>query len=186
MRDELREWIVNDYFTPSIRAEVILDTLLTPYIAEIVNKQCGLDAVFVTKEMSVFDEFRKDKKGEAWLEEFFEYKCAGIEGRNCAERAKKMRKKKKSTNKYLYTMGQLLNYLHKYPNRTLWDLPLKLIYVTPTGSLPDEALRDHVEFYLYPKGKGSVSLWAATEDLHRAAKDQGDELADIITEIYGE
>ena len=158
MRDKIKKWVVNDYFTPNIKAEVILDTLLTPYIAGIIKDQCGVDAVFVTKEMSVFDESRKDKKGEkidyiladentaylvelkttdgrinpeqakkylrncegktfgdvfgrrlmdimckkpdsepkgeAWLEEFFEYKCAGMEGRNCAERAKKCARKR--------------------------------------------------------------------------------------------
>ena len=37
--DEIRKWVVNDYFTPNIKAEVILDTLLTPYVTEILKNQ---------------------------------------------------------------------------------------------------------------------------------------------------
>lgn len=33
--------MVNDYFTPNIKAEVILDALLTDYAAEIIKAQCG-------------------------------------------------------------------------------------------------------------------------------------------------
>ena len=51
----IRECVVNDYFTPSIKAEVILDTLLTPYVAEIVNAQSELRMELVAKEMSVLD-----------------------------------------------------------------------------------------------------------------------------------
>ena len=46
---------MGDYFTPNIKAEVILDTLLTPYAAEIINRKYGLETVFVTKQMSVRD-----------------------------------------------------------------------------------------------------------------------------------
>lgn len=35
---EIKNWVVNDYFTPNIKAEVILDTLLTPYVSEIINR----------------------------------------------------------------------------------------------------------------------------------------------------
>lgn len=62
MEQELKKWLVNDYFTPNIKAEVILDTLLTPYVAEIVEDglikagkpPCGT-VVFLTKEMSIAD-----------------------------------------------------------------------------------------------------------------------------------
>ena len=56
--------MVNDYFTPNIKAEVILDTLLMPYIEGIVKSQCGLDGVkFITKEMPFEDE-REDNRGK--------------------------------------------------------------------------------------------------------------------------
>lgn len=48
--------VVSDYFTPNIKAEVILDTLLTPYIHELIE-----GAELVTKEMSIP---RKDASGE--------------------------------------------------------------------------------------------------------------------------
>jgi len=52
--DFLKEWVVKDYFTPNIKAEVILDTLLTPHIPEILKSQHpDIDAVFITKEMSI-------------------------------------------------------------------------------------------------------------------------------------
>lgn len=64
MREEIKKWVVNDYFTPNIKAEVIFDTLLTPYIEGIVKSQCGLDEVkFITKEMSIEDE-REDNRGK--------------------------------------------------------------------------------------------------------------------------
>lgn len=53
LRKQIMELVVDDYFTPNIKAEIILDTLLTPYIEEILKDQCGIDAVFLTKEMSI-------------------------------------------------------------------------------------------------------------------------------------
>lgn len=53
------EQVVNDYFTPNIKAEVILDTLLTPYIPQILKNQLDIDAVLLTKEMSL-EEIPKD------------------------------------------------------------------------------------------------------------------------------
>lgn len=52
---QIKEWVVNDCFTPNIKAEVILDTLLTPYIADLVQAGCGEikeELRFITKEMS--------------------------------------------------------------------------------------------------------------------------------------
>jgi len=251
MWDKLKTWVINDYFTPNIKAEVILDTLLTPYVAEIINRQCGLETVFVTKEMSILDESRRDNRGEkidyilagvdavymvelkttkgsikpkqarkywlncegktfkevfgrkllsivskrtgtaldngsedeAQLRILFETICAGIEGTNCSERAKNLLKKNHwdSTYKYLYTMGQLLDYLNSWPGRTIWDLPLKLLYLTPNGNEPHRELMDHPEFYLHPEGMGSLSLWAAAADLK-----QGDELASLLAELIDE
>lgn len=54
--DQIRKWVVNDYFTPNIKAEVILDTLLTPYIPQILKDQLNIDAVLLAKEMSIPDE----------------------------------------------------------------------------------------------------------------------------------
>ena len=43
---QLKKWVVNDYFTPNIKAEVILDMLLTPYVGQLLKNECGIDAVF--------------------------------------------------------------------------------------------------------------------------------------------
>lgn len=53
LEDMICEQVVNDYFTPNIKAEVILDTLLTPYVSQILRNERGIDAVFLTKEMSI-------------------------------------------------------------------------------------------------------------------------------------
>lgn len=45
---QIKNWVVNDYFTPNIKAEVILDTLLTPVIHRLVP---GTE--LVAKEMSI-------------------------------------------------------------------------------------------------------------------------------------
>ena len=50
---QIKKWVVNDYFTPNIQAEVILHTLLTPYIQQILRNECGIDAAFLTKKMSM-------------------------------------------------------------------------------------------------------------------------------------
>lgn len=67
--DEIRKWVVNDYFTPNIKAEVILDTLLTPYITEILTDQAkdifSGELCFITKEMSVL-ESEESKKGSGY------------------------------------------------------------------------------------------------------------------------
>ena len=67
--DDIRKWVVNDYFTPNIKAEVILDTLLTPYITEILTDQAkdifSGELCFITKEMSVL-ESEESKKGSGY------------------------------------------------------------------------------------------------------------------------
>lgn len=65
--EEIKKWVVNDYFTPSIKAEVILDTLLTPYIEKIV--QIGCEEIteelrFATKEMSLGTEHKNNRGGK--------------------------------------------------------------------------------------------------------------------------
>lgn len=64
---KIRDLVVNDYFTPNIKAEVILDTLLTPYIEDLgkllrdggTGKLYAKGAHFVTKEMSI-------PRGDKW------------------------------------------------------------------------------------------------------------------------
>lgn len=66
LMEEIRERVVNDYFTPNIKAEVILDTLLTPYIPQIVRGQLGEKVgslTFLTKEMSISDEGDENNRG---------------------------------------------------------------------------------------------------------------------------
>lgn len=53
LSDTIKELVVNDYFTPNIKAEVILDTLLTPYIPQILKDQLDIDVVLLAKEMSI-------------------------------------------------------------------------------------------------------------------------------------
>ena len=59
----IREWVVKDYFTPNIKAEVILDTLLTPYIKQMLKAQLNIDAKLLTKEMSIKDIDGTDDRG---------------------------------------------------------------------------------------------------------------------------
>lgn len=62
--DLIGKWVINDYFTPNIKAEVILDTLLTPYIGQILKKQCDIDAAFLTKEMSLEEYTEEDQQSD--------------------------------------------------------------------------------------------------------------------------
>ena len=59
----IKHWVVNDYFTPNIKAEVILDTLLTPNISQILKNQLDIDAELLTKEMSIQDKNGSDNRG---------------------------------------------------------------------------------------------------------------------------
>lgn len=65
-KKKIMELVVNDYFTPNIRTEVILDCLLTEYIAAIVKAQLKNQVdgtlTFLTKEMSINDG-RGDNRG---------------------------------------------------------------------------------------------------------------------------
>ena len=62
--EQIERWAVNDYFTPNIKAEVILDTLLTPYIPRILKSRYDdIDAVLLAKEMSMI-EAQKDEEPE--------------------------------------------------------------------------------------------------------------------------
>lgn len=59
MEKMLKKWVVNDYFTPNIKAEVILDTLLTHCIGQLVKEQAdetSEEVRFLTKEMSIYEE----------------------------------------------------------------------------------------------------------------------------------
>lgn len=44
---------IQDFYTPNIKAEVILDMLLTPYIPAIIEAATGQKATLITKEMSI-------------------------------------------------------------------------------------------------------------------------------------
>lgn len=63
LKETIEQQVVNDYFTPNIKAEVILDTLLTPYIPQILKTQCSIDARFLTKEMSMEEHPTEDDRG---------------------------------------------------------------------------------------------------------------------------
>lgn len=75
LQKQIEKWVVNDYFTPNIKAEVILDTLLTDYVAGIVESRLeGLppDTLkLLTKEMpisKVGDSSNRGKKIDYVLE----------------------------------------------------------------------------------------------------------------------
>lgn len=257
----LKKWVVNDYFTPNIKAEVILDTLLTPYAAELINRKYGLETVFVTKEMSVrdiekqtenqkygnmgtkidyiladedfvylvelkttdgsidweqaenylrncegktFGDVFGDKllsivskktgiglestaekeEGLLWL---FEKICGGVLGGGYEERGKNLLKAKpgwRSTYKYIYTMGQLLEYLYEKDGRQkakIWDKQLKLFYIMPAESLPYHKFAQHRDFYL-----DSISLREAKGYLAEKEEELAQLLVNIIDEIYPE
>lgn len=281
MREEIKRWVVNDYFTPNIKAEVILDTLLTPYIEELVKNQCGLDGVkFITKEMSIKDD-REDKRGKKidylladsrfvymvelkttkgsikkkqWKTYFnyclgegrdfgtvfgekmieigsslttipdnikspsekpwnerVEYIFAAMMSKGKAEyskdrktayvaQAKELLKEKgwDSTHKYLYTMGQLLDYYEVSADLDFWKKPLKLIYITPDGDsivpksyhLSESEKAIWEEFYISPDHtqNTSIGLKEASSYLREKYKDEEYALlvSEIIEEIYGE
>lgn len=65
MKEILKRWVINDYFTPNIKAEVILDTMLSPYIGAVLsdNKDCPI--IFVTKEMSINTSLINNKTTES-------------------------------------------------------------------------------------------------------------------------
>lgn len=284
----IRDLVINDYFTPNIKAEVILDTLLTDYVAEIIQDQGGPRADFVTKEMSVLDmELQNSSYGNmgakidyilanrdaVYLVELktsdgsieepqarrYLLNCSGADktfgsvfgakllkivrdsfggtyqkefsrkfgndsnswndqtlrnayglvftseqlqkmhrlpepSKDYAKAARELLRKNSwaGSRKYLYTMGQLLDYV--YPNgesqRTLWNLPLKLIYLTPSGRLPHEDFLEYPDFYWYPEypelpkhpeKEGSVSLAEAGKNY--LSKKQGDDLAQLLSDI---
>ena len=68
----------------------------------------------------------------------------------------------------------------------LWKKELKLIYLTPCGSLPYEAYLDYDRFYIHPNGCGSVSLCASVPWLRAAHPDDecAQLLANTIAAIY--
>ena len=276
LSDTIKELVVNDYFTPNIKAEVILDTLLTPYIPQILKDQLDIDAVLLTKEMSLEEipedgQKPNDDRGSK-IDYLLEGECVylvelktsvgsiDIEQAkrylaNCcdpagspktfgdvfgnkllrivhkkqkdipcdpkeledsfqavvgctgkyAEHAKHFLKANRlaSTHKYLYTVGQLMDN-HSGDMRTLWEKPLRLVYLTPDGDRvfpaepskkdkQEEAMREWEELrkkwkklYIAPGGiYSSVSLKASAGGL----RDTGDELAqllaNIIADIYG-
>lgn len=60
---QIRDCVIRDYFTPNVTAEVVIGCLLTPKLPHIINAQCGLDTVYVAKEMSVPTQSHKDNRG---------------------------------------------------------------------------------------------------------------------------
>lgn len=70
--DIIKENVISDYFTPSIRAEVIFDMLLTPkpYIEDLINGQIRdengnpIKAKFLAKEMSIEEDGSVNNSGK--------------------------------------------------------------------------------------------------------------------------
>lgn len=69
--NKIRELVINEYFTPNIKAEVILDMLLMPYIEDLgelfrddkTGESYARGAHFVTKEMSIPKDDKWGSKG---------------------------------------------------------------------------------------------------------------------------
>lgn len=243
----IKKCVVSDYFTPNIKAEVILDTLLTPYIhklspgieliakemsipkwkgseeetiygihgpkidyvlagagqksvylvelkttlgslddgqAENYLKSCGQNVRFgevlgnqllsllqkrAPEGFGLTKEFKKLKisPNGTWddnsLIEAFQIILdktdpdGSVRGINlsCAKQAQNLIRAmgwaqamdrsqpnqmkvhtKYRSRKYLYTLGQLVDYLKKGEDRSLWERPLEIIYLTPEGKCP--------------------------------------------------
>ena len=62
--DLVKKYVIRDYFTPNVTAETIIGCLLTPRLAQIVNRQCELETSYVAKEMSIpYATQRTDNRG---------------------------------------------------------------------------------------------------------------------------
>lgn len=262
LSDTITKWVVKDYFTPNIKAEVILDTLLTPYIPRILKDQLDIDAEFLTKEMSLRgvqdDEGQESNRGskidyvladkqkdiiylvelkttdssvngeqlllyaslvnepttfgavlgerllkilmksfqlddlegtgddrlkDAWKKIWNKRKNYVPKDKNPAEsgsyekRAMNLIKAKGwawrsglRSRKYLYTLGQLRDYLHNHKGKGLWNREVKLIYLLPR--LPENRAQ-----------LGGKILPAAFVPYFE--ENQDTPLADIISGIYG-
>lgn len=59
----IREAVAREYLTPNMPAEVIIDCFLRPRLADVINRQCGLKAAYVAKEMPIpYAEPRNDNR----------------------------------------------------------------------------------------------------------------------------
>lgn len=65
------------------------------------------------------------------------------QGENCAEKAAALiqsqnwaQQDRYRSRKYLYTLGQLVDYLNK--GGKLWDKPMEVLYLTPDGNAPED------------------------------------------------
>lgn len=86
-----------------------------------------------------------------------------------------------SSRKYLFTLAQIADYLHKFP-RNLWDMPVKLIYILPNDF---EAYKKNDKNF-YERLYGNcllINLPVATSWL-REEGGYAKELADAINNIY--
>lgn len=269
LSDKIKKQVVNDYFTPNIKAEVILDTLLTPHIEELVqNGHDGIkeDLRLIAKEMSILGKEGQGDRGpkidyvlagantvylvelkttdsstddgqlsfyrsiiedeqatfgnklgkrlldilethfglslkyrngdqalkDAWTaiwekrdrfeprEESFPEPKEGDPDHHHARAALALIKAKgwawkdkHRSRKYVYTLGQLVDYLR---TGTLWEKPLKVVYLTPYGNYPSEESKNVLRISL----KREISKLTATGDDH----DYTQMLQSIVTAIY--
>ncbi len=145
--------------------------------------------------------FESPRLGKKYLEEKYSMKEPSEKN---AEAAMELIRRadwtqKHSSRKYLYTAGQILDYLYKYPEQKglLWDRPLRLIYLTPKGEPPIQF--DKKRFDKKTKEKEWRNFYAGSVSLIQAGKylageyqkeNQGDELAlllsGIVEDIYKE
>lgn len=146
------------------------------------------------------------EKGEERLKKLFEswlkkYNKDIEDDKLYTEQAKELLKEKSmhSTRKYLYTIGQILDYLYEGEEKLheIWNKELKLIYITPDGKgLQNIIAPGWKDFYISTDDVGGcVSLREALSTLEELMKNEkyieknGDYaglLISIIKELYPE
>lgn len=62
--DMIKEWTASDYCTPGIKAEVILDMLISDFVGDLLTHRCKEKAVLLTKELPIWisDESNRNAK----------------------------------------------------------------------------------------------------------------------------
>ena len=51
--EQVKRWTARDFWTPGFKAEVVLDTLLSPFVADIAGQRVGRELVLLAKEFPI-------------------------------------------------------------------------------------------------------------------------------------
>lgn len=74
----VKEWTVSDYWTPGIKAEVILDMLLSDFVADIVGQKLNQDLILLAKEFPIPAGGKEDSLSNAKVD--YVLACPGTNG----------------------------------------------------------------------------------------------------------